>query len=309
MAKPKRSLAIVKSASVVPAGLAEIAQAETTGRALASSGSGSVLREIPIDAIKRNPSQPRDITSKGFSNDSLKGLADTISAQGVLQPIVVRPFENGYQLVAGERRWRAAQMAGLTTIPAVSKNVDDKVMRLMALVENLQRENLNPLEEATTMAAIKADGNYTNEQLGEMIGRAKSTITVLLGLLKLAPKVQELVRKGDLDPSLARNLVSLPDALQLEMAQRAVAERWTARRMELEKSRLAARIHESKNTGDTNKTDPNLSELAADLSQLYGANISISPKKDGQSGRIVINYTSLDECDGILARMGYRPKS
>jgi len=217
----------------------------------------------------------------------------------------LRHTDDGYEIIAGERRWRAALLVGLSTIPAIIRDVDDKTLRLLALIENLQRVDLNPMEEAFALEAIKQDGDYTNDQLGELVGRAKSTITVMLGLLRLGPKVQDLVRQGTLDASLARSLVNLPEQQQNQMAQRAIAERWTARRMEQEKSQLNVTKKKKQSRGLISKTsNPDVTALSQSLSQLYGAQITIKQKKNGQGGQIIISYTSLDECDGILSRMG-----
>ena len=299
--KAKRTLAVVKAANIIPAGFIEIAAAERVGHDKKKSS----LRDVPIDQIKRNSKQPRDLTSSGFSPESISALAETIKAQGVIQPIVLRHTEDGYEIIAGERRWRAALLAGLSTIPAIVREVDDKTLRLLALIENLQREDLNPMEEAIALEAIKQDGDYTNDQLGELVGRAKSTITVMLSLLRLGPKVQDMVRQGTLDASLARSLVNLPAQQQNQMAQRAVEERWTARRMEQEKSQLNLTNKKKKSRGLMKKaSNTDVVSLSQALSELYGAHISIKQKKNGQGGQIIISYSSLDECDGILSRMG-----
>ena len=263
------------------------------------TGANEQLRNIPIDLIKRGQYQPR----KSMNPEALVELADSIRTQGVVQPILVRPLagQSGkYEIIAGERRWRAAQMAGLQNIPALILAVPDKTAACIALIENIQREDLNPLEEAQTFLRLLEEFGMTHEAVADAVGRSRSTVTNLLRLLELHPEVQELLRSGGLEMGHARALAALTPEQQVEIARRVVKRGLSVREAE----RLARDIQKpgKKKGTPQRQLDPNIRSLQDALSERLGAQVTIKHTVRGK-GTVEIHYNSLDELDGILARI------
>jgi ParB family chromosome partitioning protein len=255
---------------------------------------------LDIVRISAGSLQPR----KHFAPEALQELAESIKAQGVIQPIVVRPsktISGGYELIAGERRWRAAQMAGLTQIPAVIRDVGDNIALAMAIIENIQRENLNPLEEARGFERLMKEFEMTQQQIAEVVGRSRSSVTNLLRLLHLDPFVQQLLEHGDLEMGHARALLALPITEQGAVARKAVSEQASVRDVELW-VRRALVVPVFVEQPEVPEADPNILHLQTDLSSRLGAKVSINHGERGR-GKVVIQYHSLDELDGILSRI------
>jgi len=264
---------------------------------VAEGESGGELRQIPVDRVQRGKYQPR----RDMQEEALKDLADSIRQQGVVQPIVVRPVAGErYEIIAGERRWRAAQMAGLERVPAVVRDVPDRTAIAMALIENIQRADLNPLEEAEAMQRLIAEFNVTHQEAAEAVGRSRAAVTNLLRLLELSREVQDLVRQGALEMGHARALLALKGPAQTAAARHVVDRGLTVRDTEkLVRNKL-------KEAGETRapqgkKTNPDVSRLERSLSEKLGAKVVVEGK--GKGGRLVIHYSSLDELDGILAHI------
>jgi ParB family chromosome partitioning protein len=264
------------------------------------------LREVPVDLLRRGRYQPR----VDMREDSLAELAESIKAQGVVQPIVVRPLPNPgggeteYEIVAGERRWRAAQMAGLATIPAVIRDIPDEAAVAVALIENIQRENLNPIEEAQSLHRLVEEFGLTHADAAEAVGRSRVTVTNLLRLLELPRPVREMLERRQLDMGHARALLGLPHAeLTLEVAERALKQGWSVRETEDAVRKLAGDGGRAKpgKGGSRSTTDPNIRRLETDLTEKLGAAVAIEHGPKG--GRVVIRYTGLDELEGILAHI------
>jgi ParB family chromosome partitioning protein len=255
------------------------------------------LRQIPLDQMQRGKYQPR----RDMKEEALKELAESIKKQGVVQPIIVRPLgERRFEIIAGERRWRAAQMAGLETVPAVVRDVPDRTAIAMALIENIQRADLNPLEEAEAMQRLIAEFSVTHQEAAEAVGRSRAAVTNLLRLLELSREVQDLVRKGDLEMGHARALLALKGPAQTAAARQVVDRHLTVRDTE----RLVRnKLKEAGETRapSTKKTDPDVGRLERSLSEKLGAKVAIESK--GKGGKLVIHYSSLDELDGILAHI------
>jgi ParB family chromosome partitioning protein len=258
------------------------------------------LREIPVDLLQRGQYQPR----VDMRQDTLENLADSIRSQGVVQPIVVRPItgkgtEQRYEIVAGERRWRAAQLAGLEKVPAVIREIPDESAIAMALIENIQRENLNPLEEARALDRLIREFDLTHAEAAEAVGRSRASVSNLLRLLELSDKVKPMLEDRQLEMGHARALLGISNAAQQLKAARQVVKKGLSVR---ETERLVKRIVE----GDSKKpTKPaatknaDIRRLEIEVSEKLGARVSVEHTAKG-TGRIVINYNSLDELDGIL---------
>jgi len=264
------------------------------------------LREVPVDLLRRGKYQPRI----DMREDSLTELAESIKAQGVVQPIVVRPLPNvtggetEYEIVAGERRWRAAQMAGLQTIPAVIRDIPDESAVAVALIENIQREDLNPVEEARSLHRLIEEFGLTHADAADAVGRSRVTVTNLLRLLELPRMVREMLERRELDMGHARALLGVesPD-IQFELAERAFKQQWSVRETESAVRKVAgpqARSKPSKAAG-SGTGDPNVRRLEADLAETLGAAVTIEHGPKG--GRVVIRYHGLDELEGILAHI------
>jgi ParB family chromosome partitioning protein len=250
------------------------------------------LKNLPVDLIQRGKYQPR----VDMHADSLQDLADSIKAQGVVQPVVVRPIGSGkYELIAGERRWRASQMAGLHEIPAVVRDVEDRAAIAMALIENIQRENLNPLEEARALERLIDEFDMTHEQAAEAVGRSRAAVSNLLRLLDLGAATRKLVEDGKLEMGHARALLGLKGTVQDETA-RIVATRGLSVR---EAEALVRRQLADKPAPPPRRLDPDVRRLQEDLSGRLGARVTLQPGPKGR-GKLIITYTSLDELDGIL---------
>lgn len=264
----------------------------------ATPQSGESLRNLPVDLIQRGRFQPR----VDFQPDRLQELADSIKAQGVVQPIVVRTIESGrFELIAGERRWRAAQMAGLHEIPAVVRDVADQVAMCLGLIENIQRENLNPIEEARALQRLLKEFEMTHETVAEAVGRSRAAVTNLLRLLDLRAEVRELVEQGQLEMGHARTLLGLPAADQREAAQKIISRGLSVRATE-----QLVRSYQYKQPGKAGskpakrkKADPNIVSLEQDLGERLGTKVEIKADAKGR-GSVMIHYSSLDELDGIL---------
>ncbi|HER20316.1 MAG TPA: ParB/RepB/Spo0J family partition protein [Chromatiales bacterium] len=259
------------------------------------------LRTLPVTAIRPNPWQPRQV----FEPEQLEQLAASIKAQGLLQPVVVRPAaqgngQDGYELIAGERRWRAAGLAGLTHIPAVVRQVDDRTTAALALVENLQREDLNALEKAQGIKRLIEEFGLTHQQAGEAVGHSRTHVSNLLRLLDLAPAVQGLVETGQLDMGHARALLPLPKARQEEMAEKIAAQQMTVRDVEALVARLLQAPADKAQAAKA--VDPNIADLERRLSERLGAPAEIRHGQRGK-GQIVLRYGSLDELDALLSRL------
>lgn len=256
---------------------------------------GEKLREIPLDLLQRGRYQPRTHMDK----EALESLARSINAQGVIQPIIVRVLKSGnYEIVAGERRWRAAQLAGLERIPAVVRNIPDEAAIAVALIENVQRENLNPVEEATALQRLSTEFDLTHEQVAESVGRSRAAVTNLLRLLSLNSNVKELLETGTLDMGHGRALLALDGNTQSKAAREVVKKELSVRGTE----KLVRRLLEKKTRKPKKKTvsDADTRALEQDLSDRLGAPVRIQHSSRG-AGRLIIEYHSNDELDGILA--------
>ena len=254
------------------------------------------LRHLPVELMQRGRYQPR----KDMSADALEELAESIRAQGVMQPIVVRPLgDNRYEIIAGERRWRAAQMAELDAIPAVIREVPDEAAIAMSLIENIQRENLNPMEEALALSRLKEEFGLTHQQVADAVGKSRAMVTNLLRLMSLEADVKKLLEHGDLEMGHARALLSLTGAKQVEAARTVVAKGLSVRQTET----LVREFEKEKPAKPAPaKEDPNVRHLINDLSDRLGAPVQIQQGNAGK-GTLVISYNNLDELDGILAHI------
>jgi ParB family chromosome partitioning protein len=253
------------------------------------------LKNLPLDLINPGPYQPRSI----FDMDRLEELATSIRHQGVIQPIVVRVREDDtYELVAGERRWRAAQMAGIDEIPAIIRKVPDEIAIAMALVENIQREDLNPIEEATALRRLVDEFQMTHQEAGDAVGRSRSAVSNLLRLLELSEEVRELVDAKDLEMGHARALLTLEPALQAKAAREVVARGLSVRETE-----KLVRRYKNPPTPRTIKIDPDLQHLQDRLAEKLCARVKLSHNARGK-GKMVIAYNSADELEGILEQLG-----
>ena len=255
------------------------------------------LREVPIDLIQRGRFQPR----RDMDPAALQELADSMRQQGVMQPVVVRPIAEGrFELIAGERRWRATQMAELDRIPAIIRDVPDDAAIAMALIENIQRENLNPIEEAFALQRLQDEFGLTQAQVAEAVGKSRTTITDLLRLISLSEDVRVMLEHGDLEMGHGRAMLTLQPEQQMQVARQVVAKSLSVRQTEA----LVRRVQqESPNRKKAKgEVDPNIRALQDDLAERLGARVSIDHGQRGK-GKLVIEYTSLDELDGILGHI------
>jgi len=252
------------------------------------------MREIPVDQVYAGKYQPR----KNIKQESLEELAASIRVQGVIQPIVLRGRQSGgYEIIAGERRWRATLLAGLETIPAVITDVSDERAIAMALIENIQREDLNPLEESMALQRLQEEFQLTQQQVADAVGKSRVTVTNLLRLLNLCSNVREMLADGLLEMGHARALLSLEAYDQEKLARKVVSGGLSVRQTEaLVRKHAAGDIRSTAQTGD-----PDTQRLEMELSEKIGAPVSIVDKNG--KGQVLIKYTSLEELEGILAHI------
>jgi ParB family chromosome partitioning protein len=260
------------------------------------AGDEHLLKELPVDLVQRGKYQPR----KDIEPESLQELADSIRAQGVMQPIVVRPIsDRKYEIIAGERRWRATQLAGLDAIPAVIRDVSDEAAIAMALIENIQREDLNPIEEAAALQRLQQEFELTQQDVADAVGKSRSTVTNLLRLMTLQEDVRRLVEHGDLEMGHARALLALDGNDQSQAARSVVGKGLSVRQTEaLVRNQLANKDKPAQKK----HIDPNIRQLQDDLAQRLGAKVQIQHSARGK-GKLVLAYNSLDELDGILSHI------
>jgi len=255
------------------------------------------LAQIPVSSLKAGRYQPRTRMDKG----ALEELAESIRSRGVVQPILVRPMSSGtYEILAGERRWKAAQLAGLATIPAVVREVTDDAALGIGLIENIQREDLNAIEEARGVKRLVDEFKLTHEDAARAIGRSRSAVTNLMRLLELANAVQEMVLDGRLDMGHARALLALSKSRQVELAERIAAGGLSVRDAE----RLAheAQAPEGRKRKAAGRVDADTRRLVDDLSAALGAPVSLKARKGGK-GSLTISYASLDQLQGLVQRL------
>ncbi len=249
-------------------------------------------RTLPIDALKPGKYQPRTRMDEG----SLKELAASIQAQGIMQPILVRPINGGYEIIAGERRWRACRMAGMTEVPTLVREIPDEAAAAMSLIENIQRENLNPLEEAMGLQRLVDEFAMTHQQAADAVGRSRPAASNLLRLLQLAAPVQELLLEGKLDMGHARALLSLEGAEQIQVGNRVAHKGLSVRETE----RLVQALLNPPKKVEKAK-DRDLLRLEEELSDLLGAKVTVAANRKG-AGKMAIEFSSLDQLDELLAR-------
>ncbi len=271
-----------------------LASAQTSKSGLVDSE----LRHIPIDLIQRGKYQPRT----DMHEEALQELADSIKVQGVMQPIVVRPLEGGdrFEIIAGERRWRATQIAGLDTIPAVIRIVGDESAIAMALIENIQRENLNPIEEAMALKRLQEEFSLTQQEVAEAVGKSRTTITNLLRLMSLNHDVRVMLERGDIEMGHAKALLGLQPEQQSDASKAVAGKGLSVRQTEALVRKLLENtpLQQQKPV----REDPDIVRLQESLSERIGAKVEIQHSNKG-SGKLTLRYNSLDELDGILAHI------
>lgn len=259
------------------------------------SNEKGLLRELPVDLIQRGQYQPR----RDFDPFALQELADSIKAQGVMQPIIVRPIGNErFEIIAGERRWRAVQQAGLDSIPVLIRNVSDEATVAMSLIENIQREDLNPIEEAYALERLQDEFEMTQQQVADAVGKSRSAVANLLRLTSLQPDVRTLLEHGDLDMGHARCLLTLEAEQQVQLARRIAAKGLSVRQAEA----MVRQLQCDKPKPEAKTMDPNIRSLQDELSQKLGSAVHIQHSASGK-GKLILNYGSLDELDGILSHL------
>jgi ParB family chromosome partitioning protein len=288
---------------------ASSAATEASAPAPAAAPPGEELAHLPLDLLQRGRYQPRI----DMRPETLEELAASIRAQGVVQPIVVRPIAAAaagepqrYEIIAGERRWRAAQIAGLKDIPAVIRRIPDEAAIAVALIENIQRESLNPLEEARALERLITEFELTHAQAAEAVGRSRAAVSNLLRLLELAPEVGTLVERRELEMGHARALLALAGRRQqAEVAAIVAKKSLSVRETEALVRRMQQRGREADGAaanGSAGAADPDVRRLEQDLAEKLGAKVLIQHSQAGK-GKLVVSYNSLDELDGILAHI------
>ena len=282
-------------------GLDALLGIDTSGGDASESAGAGDLRNLPANQLQPGRYQPRT----GMDPERLTELAESIKAQGVIQPIVVRPIgRDRYEIIAGERRWRAAQQAGLAEVPAVVREVPDQAAIAMALIENIQREDLNPLEEAGALKRLIDEFTLTHQQAAEAVGRSRAAVSNLLRLLELPEAVRTLLEKHRLEMGHARALITLAPARATALALAAADGGWSVRELEERVRNEQAAKTTGKPDGKKKPggADPNITRLEQDLSEKLATRVSIQHARNGR-GKLVIAYHSLDELDGILERI------
>lgn len=259
----------------------------------AEQGAPTPVAELPIERLQRGAYQPR----REFDEEALKTLASSIKAQGVLQPVVVRPLaDDRYEILSGERRWRAAQMAGLDRVPVVIKEVSDEAAIAIGLIENIQREDLNPVEEGLGLKRLQDEFGLSQEQVAKAVGRSRSAVANMLRLLSLESEVLGMLERSELDAGHAKVLLALSGGDQVRAARNVCKRQLSVRQTE-----ALVRGWGAKATPES-PVDPNISRLETDLSGRLGAKVRIQHQQNGK-GRLEIHYTSLEELDGVLGKI------
>jgi ParB family chromosome partitioning protein len=254
------------------------------------------LRLLPIQQIQAGKYQPR----RHWNDEALDELAASIKAQGLIQPVVVRAIgKNSYELIAGERRWRAAQRASMSEIPALVKDVPEQSVLAMALIENIQRQELTPLEEAQALQRLIDEFDLTHQQAADAVGRSRAAVSNLLRLIDLPESIKQLLDQSKLEMGHARALLTLPAAIAEPLALEAARHGWTVR--ELEEAARKAQLA-PKGKAKTNAVDPNIANLERELAERFATRVELAHGRGGK-GKLVIHYHSLDELDGILTKV------
>ncbi|WP_288658210.1 MULTISPECIES: ParB/RepB/Spo0J family partition protein [Pseudomonas] len=254
------------------------------------------LQHLPLDIIQRGKYQPR----RDMDPVALEELARSIRAQGLMQPIVVRPIaDNRYEIIAGERRWRASQQAGLGRIPALVRNIPDEAAIAMALIENIQRENLSPIEEAMALQRLQQEFQLTQQQVADAVGKSRVSVANLLRLIALPEEIKTMLAHGDLEMGHARALLGLPASKQVEGARHVVARGLTVRQTE---ALVRQWLNKKEAVEPPEKADPDIMRLEQRLAERLGAPVQIRHGQKGK-GQLVIRYSSLDELQGVLAHI------
>ena len=263
--------------------------------AMMEPSSDDELRNIDVDLIERGPWQPRE----HFDEEALQELADSIATQGVVQPIVVRKkADNRFEIVAGERRWRASQKAGKSQIPAVIKTFDDQTAAAVSLIENIQRENLNPLEESTALKRLIDEFDMTHQQVADSVARSRASVSNLLRLQDLNPDVKTLLAMRDIEMGHARALLAIDGMEQSRVAKDVARKGLSVRETEALIRKISAPAKKSKTT----RKDPDITKLEERLTERLGAPVHVKQKAKGK-GTLEISYSSLDVLDGILSKI------
>ena len=275
-----------------------------TVAAVAEPQPGEVLRKLPIDQLQPGKYQPRRDMDEG----KLAELADSIKAQGIIQPILVRQIEGGsYEIIAGERRWRASRLAGLDEVPVVVRELEDRTVIAMALIENIQREDLNPLEEAEALARLVSEFTLTHAEAAQAVGRSRASVSNLLRLIDLPIGVRVLLETRRLEMGHARALLTLAPELATKLAEEAAEQGWSVREVEHRAQQFAAGkvpgARKAKPAPSAPQAD--IASLETELSESLGAKVAISHGRGGK-GKLVIHYTDLDTLDGVLERLRVR---
>jgi ParB family chromosome partitioning protein len=252
-------------------------------------------RELPVDQLQPGKYQPRSRMDQG----ALKELAESIKTQGVIQPILVRPVNGGqYEIIAGERRWRASRMAGLQVVPVVIRDIPDHQALAVALIENIQREDLNPLEQAIGIQRLTNEFGLTHQSAADALGRSRTAVTNLLRLLDLAPPVRELLADGKLDMGHARALLALPVLRQVELANEIAAKGLTVRDVEKRVGELVSRPKPR----IPRSVDRDVARLQEELAQKLGTHVQIKQKSKGR-GALIVEYSNLDQLDTLIEKL------
>ena len=298
MATKRKGLGRGLDALLGGAGAANVTNNDTsTDQALSSD---EELKHVPVDLIQRGKYQPR----RDMHPQALEELAESIKVQGVMQPIVIRPIgADKYEIIAGERRWRATQLAGLDKIPAVIRDVPDEAAIAMALIENIQREDLNPMEEAVALKRLQDEFELTHQQVADAVGKSRTAVTNLLRLIALDTDVKKLLEHGDIVMGHARAVLRLEAGQQRDLTNEVVTKGLSVRQTEA----LVRRLQEQllKPTPTTETTNPDLQKLEEGISEKVGVPVMIQHSAKGK-GKLVLKYNSLDELDGILEHLGYQ---
>jgi ParB family chromosome partitioning protein len=283
------------------AGTTEVQEVSIQADKVESDMQTGGIKHLPVEFIQPGQYQPR----KDMHQEALEELAASIKAQGLMQPIVIRPLSSNvegkterYEIIAGERRWRATQLAGFDTVPVIIKDVPDDAAIAMALIENIQRENLNSMEEAQALHRLQQEFELTQQEVGDAIGKSRATVANLLRLMQLNDDVKIMLERGDIEMGHAKSLLGLQELRQSEAARHVVAKEMTVRQTEAYVRNLQDEVKPKEKA----RPNPDIQRLERTLGDRLGANVAIQHSAKGK-GKLVINYSNLDELDGILAHI------